>query len=171
MSMRGEFMKKKIIVLIMGLLSIPCVVLSENAEGDNNLNGHVYELKSQTNEKSPSGKHIEIIFDPSQEGEELNFKKFKFNLGSNWGVVSNDSSFTVSMVSMKPLKNNGFSIEGLTGQDTDEIRVKIELTDYDSSKAQFTKALVNITGKCSGDYDGELVLSLNNLHMQVIKIR
>ncbi len=153
---------------------IPLHVFADDFETiDSNtkvLNGHVYEVKTVGSVPKGQGIYIDMVIDPSQD--EINLKRFKVNVGSDWGVVSNDSKDTIHLDSIKQDGDSKVIITGSEAQDTDEITVKIELSAFDSSKDQFTDALVNIIGDVDNGHGvNKLTLSLENLHLRVIKIK
>lgn len=160
---------------IAGLLAVMAIILSGISSGGaetkngNPLKGHLYELKSIGFEGKACDKYIDILINPDQK--ELVLKKFKFKVGSDWGVVSNDSTDTVHLDSIKKVGDSKVLVIGSEAQDTDDIKVTIELSDYDQDKERFTKSLVSIVGDSTGGCEGELILTLKNLHMHVFKIR
>ncbi len=132
------------------------------------LKGNVYEIKSMGSVPIGQGIYIDMVIDPSQE--EIILKRFKFKEGADWGVVSNDSKDTIHLDSIKKDGDSKVIIVGSEAQDTDGIKVKIELSAFDQSRAQFTEALVDII--CDVDHgSGDLTLSLKKLHLRAIKVK
>lgn len=167
-------MVKRIVFMIVILALNPLRVFSNEFETiDANtdvLKGHIYEVKSSGSVPKGQGIYIDIVIDPSEA--EIIIKRLKFKVGSDWGVVSNDSKDTIHLDTIKKAGESGVVVIGSEAQDTDEITVKIALSAFDRTKGQFTEALVDIIGEVGNGTKGEnLTLSLKNLHLMVIKVR
>src|SRR2546430_1014114 len=96
-------MNRKLLLASAILCLVPLHAFSDDSDTiESNidiLKEHIYEVKSVGSVPKGQGIYIDMIIDPSQT--EIVLKCFKFKVGSDWGVVSNDSKDTIHLDSIK----------------------------------------------------------------------
>lgn len=132
------------------------------------LDGNVYELNSD-GFISGAGVKVDIVINVREN--KIILKKADVKGWSPLGVVSNRTTdnYEIPITSVVD-KEKSVVIEGSIGEDTDDVRIKVEIFTDRISRIGFSAGMVDVVGS-GNQAKAEWKLSLNQIKVKVTKLR